>query len=89
MLTPSQVDQYHNDGWLVVPGLIGTSEVERAKEKIARLIDNGEAKGDFAPYYDNGNSETGERRLIRIENFIDADEFKTPSITNFDGVLNE
>jgi len=71
MLSPSDVERFHRDGYLVVPGLYTPCETAQMAAWIDALAAKPPARGAEMVYLEDSLTEPGRRILSRIEKFAD------------------
>lgn len=72
VISSEQVEQFHRDGFLHVPGVIGAEELDALREAADQLIEAAEANGAQNPDCIFGKgARTGQRLLKRIEYVVD------------------
>lgn len=64
-LTPEQVEQYRREGYLVVPRVLGTPDLEHIDAVIHELTDQALATGDYADVLELEPEPVGGRRVPR------------------------
>jgi phytanoyl-CoA hydroxylase len=88
MLTPTQIQSYRDNGYLVVPDAIAPDRVAKARAKLAELIQASRQVSASDPIYDLEDAHTPENprvRRIKDPHNVDkiyADLLKAPEITD-------
>ncbi len=68
MITPSQIDQYHQDGYTIVPGVLDDFTRKRMKAVLAELVENSRVVTEHTDVYDLEPGHTAaEPRVRRIK----------------------
>lgn len=69
VLTPAQVEQFRQDGYLAVRGMYSPEEIQRISEWTAEVAACPEEPGKTMMYFEKSQKD-GSRILCRIENFV-------------------
>ena len=69
ILSNTEKDQFHRDGFVVVPGMYSTDEIQQISDWSDELAANPEEPGKTMMYFET-SSDKGSRILCRIENFV-------------------
>lgn len=69
VLSPTQVAQFHRDGYLVVRGMYSTTEIQRISNWTDEVSGFPEEPGKTMMYFERSQVD-GSRILCRIENFV-------------------
>lgn len=70
ILSPEQVDRFHRDGYLVVPGFYDAHEAQAIQEWTTEIGNYPETPGKWMMYFEKSQHNAQDRLLSRVENFI-------------------
>ena len=69
-LSNAQVENFHRDGYLVLPGFYGSDDVENLRRWTHEVTNLPETPGRHAMYFEPSLTQPGQRLLCRLENFV-------------------